>query len=207
MITDSFTYTATETLAAQDNWEQGLGDIICNGSSVYCNSVRAIAYNTLESGTDQRTRATRTQVGGAGYGGVAVRCSPNNGYIFVVGTFTAYIARIVDGTSTILVQENIDYQETSIVELVASGTTLQGFINGFLVCEVIDSTFASGYPGVAGRNADSTTVIDNFVAQTANSVFTGTATLTGSYFNIVRSIGNFLIGRNNTWTFTITRNT
>lgn len=205
MIQDSFLYTGL--LHNQDNWAQGMGELVCNNGYVANNSVRSLAYNTLENGTDQRAKAMIDYEYGPCRPGVAVRCSENNGYIFLVSADSVYIATLINGVEQILAidgSNGIGFFVTVIIELVVVGTKLQGFVNGQLRVELIDETFTTGYPGIAGRSADTTSLIRNFTAQTSVYIPTENEVIAGRYHFIQRKSGGLKVNAS-PWKFNVER--
>jgi hypothetical protein len=108
------------------------------GSTFSVNQFASVIINTL----------------GPGYLGVGVResNSTNSGYLLNADSAGIGLIKLVAGTPTSLATSGAAVHAGDSLRLTVDSTTLTGYLNGVVVVTATDSTFSSGYPGLAAAD-------------------------------------------------------
>jgi hypothetical protein len=107
-------------------------------------------YTSLTAQPDQFSKATLATVDSNG-AGVTVRYSTAGavtGYYFKCSTGGMILSKNVAGTGTSLATNSVACAATGTIELKAIGTSLFAYYNGTLELTAVDSSIASGQPGI-----------------------------------------------------------
>jgi len=131
--------------------------------------VNFLVENSESYNADQWAQTVVESTGGGTPCGPAVRCSLSaaTGYaIYVSGSGTIELVKVISGVQTPLATASVPYAAGKVVTLVAQGTTISAFFDGNMVCQVTDSSIASGSAGLYsyGSGSSSLGVQKNFAA-------------------------------------------
>ena len=144
------------------NWSAVAGSMwVTNGSAtarpVSLSSLSIVRRAAAAFPNDQYAQCRCEWVsygGGNSYGGIGVRLDGSgNGYFArVTSGGIVELRKIVAGVNTFLGDYSAGVGSNSLIELklVATGTSIQLYISGFLQISVTDASIASGKPGMQG---------------------------------------------------------
>lgn len=140
-----------------------------DGIGGLANNHNIARYNASGLATDQEAQIKLTSIGAGipDWAGPMVRCQAGaaSGYLFKGGTVSSKISKIVAGVETVLVAGGAAAANGDTLKLRATGTLLEGFINGVLALSVVDASFAAGDPGIYAYGI--VIGMDDFFAQNA----------------------------------------
>lgn len=143
-----------------------------------------------------------------GYFGLALRTSTasgGSGYLLEFSNSQWQSSKIVSGTGTALITGTITFAANDVILFQVVGTTLKFWRNGVLMWEYVDSSIASGAPGLACNGAASTVLKTwSAGAAVADQLMLPMQAPPGGSVSIPSLAGNFTA---NTWKVGLSVNT
>ncbi len=157
MATESFTATDGTELVDLGNWNNANAldsDFIIQSNALRTPFNRNLALVAYYSGTfpnDQAASARIVQVGSSLQRmGVAVRCSPGNGYFFQAHLGGWELSKLQNYGYTLLDQGSFTLVDNDDLYLEIVGQTLVAKRNATILTTLNDASHTSGNPGVSG---------------------------------------------------------
>jgi len=173
------------------NYQVSSGSAIMQiiSNQVYTTFTDTLQINCVSTGSilfpaDQEVQVTMAAVtsNGSDLASPAVRVNPTNGtcYAILLDIFQAggrRMVRITGNASTVIGSVNLSTVAGDIWSLRAAGNRISAYRNGILVDSVIDSTYASGQPGLFySRGNTGGTRMDNFIVRSVQNTFRWSST-------------------------------